>query len=333
MGASWSAINDGSILVGDEYITAMYAKDDGTIFAGERFGFLYKSIDFGNSWITLDNDFVIGGYINRIGYNTSTNELFAGVDYYSLYKSTDEGINWESCSDAVLKSDMSAKSLFVINENIYVGTVDNGIFKSKLPVKNVFVSSISLSGNLDFGDVEIGKNSSSDLNIYYDGNIDLKIDSISFPVGFSGNWSGSITSKQTKTISIKFSPTQAKSYNGNLIVNSNASSGTNTLAVSGSGITTSVSNQIVTKNTDILIYPNPASNNISISMADRYNFQNGVNCSIFNNVGLKIKQFDDMEFSGKNSISFSIEGLPSGIYYFTLNFGLYKITKSFTIVR
>ena len=54
-------------------------------------------------------------------------------------------------------------------------------------------------------------------------------------MGFSGSWSGNITSKQTKSVTIKFEPTEEKAYNGNITVYSNAASGKNTIYINGSG--------------------------------------------------------------------------------------------------
>jgi photosystem II stability/assembly factor-like uncharacterized protein len=235
LGVSWSSVNDGQVLAVDECITSIFAKDDGTIFAGDTYGFLYKSSNNGTNWIKLDANYDVSGYVNKFAYNNTTKELFVGVDYYNLYKSSDEGTTWTSCSDTVLTKDMSAKSLFILNENIYVGTVDYGIYKSKLPIKISSNPIISLSGDINFGNVEIGKSKDILIEISNIGKSDLKIDSISYSSGFSGEWSGIISPNQMRQITVTFSPTEVKSYSGNLLVYSNSGSGKNTIKISGMG--------------------------------------------------------------------------------------------------
>jgi protein subunit release factor B len=59
---------------------------------------------------------------------------------------------------------------------------------------------------------------------------------MTLPVGFSGNWSGSIAPGATQNVTVTFSPTSVQSYGGNLTVASNATSGASVLACSGNGI-------------------------------------------------------------------------------------------------
>jgi hypothetical protein len=533
-GSTWKPVNDGVVLIGDEFIASIFARNDGTIFAGDSYGFLYRSGDNGTSWDFIDDNGSVNGYVNGFAYNSTTQELFVGVDDNNLYKSTDDGTTWESCSDNVLTTDMNATGLLVLNEKLYVGTSTHGIFKSNLPInpmqmaiialtgdlvfgdieigksdstylsisnkgnKDLVIDSIScpkgfkcnwsgtipkgdfvtlsvfftplqentyngiivvhsnadtgidtigvsgngyktgaiislsgnldfgdveignfnteninisnvgksnlridsiscpigfsgnwvgiipsnqtqtvlivfnpaeaksysgqitvysnavsgtftinisgvgyktesiitLSGNLDFGDVEIGTSNSADLSISNEGNADLKIDSISFPSGFSGNWSGTIVPKQIKTVSIKFRPTDEVSYTGNIIVYSNAGGGINTIPISGSGVKpNSVLNPINISKADILLFPNPSPDKISITFEDELLLQGGIHLTIYNSLGIEIKRFDETCLIGKNYFSFLTEDLSAGIYYLYLNTGLNTITKSFVVMK
>ncbi|HLP36757.1 choice-of-anchor D domain-containing protein [Lacibacter sp.] len=119
--------------------------------------------------------------------------------------------------------------------------------------------SISLSGNLAFGNVAVGSTSQRTLTINNTGNAALNVSSINYPSGFSGNWnSGSIAAGSSQNVTVTFAPTAATSYSGTITVNSNASSGTNTIACSGTGISTTpstitISNVIRNNST----FPNP----------------------------------------------------------------------------
>jgi len=86
----------------------------------------------------------------------------------------------------------------------------------------------------------------------------------------------------------------------------------------------------VTKS-ELSVYPNPASNNITISFS--HTELSNISISIYNSLGIEIKRFDEKELLGKNAINFSIESFPTGVYYCTLNYGIKKISRSFVVLR
>ncbi len=95
---------------------------------------------------------------------------------------------------------------------------------------------INLNGNLDFGNVNVGSTKQLVFTISNTGNSALNVSSITCPDGFSGNWSGSIPAGSSQSVTVTFSPTFTMTYGGNLRVSSNATSGTNIINVSGTGI-------------------------------------------------------------------------------------------------
>lgn len=95
---------------------------------------------------------------------------------------------------------------------------------------------IALSGNLVFGNVAVGQTATRTLTISNSGNAPLTVNSITYPAGFSGNWSsGTIAAGASQNITVTFTPSAASDFNGNIVVTSNATSGTNTIAISGTG--------------------------------------------------------------------------------------------------
>ncbi len=95
---------------------------------------------------------------------------------------------------------------------------------------------ILLSGDLGFGNVNVGSSVARTLTIGNTGNSSLTVSGISYPSGFSGDWSGgTIPPGGSQIVTVTFSPTSAIGYNGNLMVNSDKTSGIETLAVSGTG--------------------------------------------------------------------------------------------------
>jgi hypothetical protein len=94
---------------------------------------------------------------------------------------------------------------------------------------------VRLAGDLNFGAIEVGQSAYRTLTIFNDGNVPLTVTAIDFPTNFSGAWSGVIAPTKAQQIQVVFAPAQAQSYAGHLIVSSDYTAGSATLAVSGIG--------------------------------------------------------------------------------------------------
>jgi hypothetical protein len=98
-------------------------------------------------------------------------------------------------------------------------------------------SVIALSGNLAFGNVNVGTTSTTVLTVTNTGSAPLNVTSVTYPAGFSGGFaSGTIPAGGSQTVTVTFAPTAAQSYSGNITVAGDQASGTNTIAVSGTGV-------------------------------------------------------------------------------------------------
>lgn len=99
---------------------------------------------------------------------------------------------------------------------------------------------ISLWGDLDCGNVSVDSSATRTLTISNPGNSTLNVSGISYPSGFSGDWSGSISGGGGhQDVTVTFAPTAATSYGGTITVNSDKTSGTNTRSCSGVGTVSS----------------------------------------------------------------------------------------------
>jgi hypothetical protein len=79
---------------------------------------------------------------------------------------------------------------------------------------------ISLSGSLNYGTVEIGKTSDLTLAIGNSGTGTLSVTGIACPGGYTPNWtSGTIAPGGSQQVTVRFTPTAARSYDGTLAVN------------------------------------------------------------------------------------------------------------------
>ncbi len=101
---------------------------------------------------------------------------------------------------------------------------------------------LGLGGNLAFGPLPVGTTTARTLTISNTGNAMLIVNGISYPAGFSGNWtSGTIGAGGSQDVTVTFAPTAVSSYGGTVTVSGNQTSGTNTIAASGSGTAPSAS--------------------------------------------------------------------------------------------
>lgn len=96
---------------------------------------------------------------------------------------------------------------------------------------------LALSGNLDFGELFAGDSATRTLTLENTGNDTLNISNLTFPDGFSGDWtSGSLDPGVNQNVSITFAPENEGSYSGLIVIDSDKTSGDNSIAVSGSAI-------------------------------------------------------------------------------------------------
>ena len=106
---------------------------------------------------------------------------------------------------------------------------------------------ISLAGDMEFGDVAVGETGTSTLTISNSGNTALTVSGISYPGGFSGDWaSGIIAAGDSQNVDVTFTPAKAEGYAGNIVVSSDATSGTGSITASGNGVTVSPAPSVTT---------------------------------------------------------------------------------------
>jgi Abnormal spindle-like microcephaly-assoc'd, ASPM-SPD-2-Hydin/FG-GAP repeat len=110
------------------------------------------------------------------------------------------------------------------------------------PVYSPDVTSIvSLGGTLAFGYVTVNTTATRTLTISNAGTGPLVVSSLTYPTGFSGNWAGgTIAAGGSRSVTVTFAPTAATRYGGTLTVNGDQTSGTNTIAASGTARSGSV---------------------------------------------------------------------------------------------
>ncbi|MEP6915381.1 MAG: DUF1573 domain-containing protein [Acidobacteriota bacterium] len=96
---------------------------------------------------------------------------------------------------------------------------------------------ISLAGNLAFGSVVVGRVVTSTLTITNTGTAALVVSGLTGPAGVIANWaSGTIPAGGAQVVTVAFVPVLAGQYGGDITVIANQTSGTNTIATSGTAV-------------------------------------------------------------------------------------------------
>lgn len=102
---------------------------------------------------------------------------------------------------------------------------------------------ISLSGDLNFGDVAVGSNADRTMTITNSGTAALEVTGLTSPhagTTFAANWTqGVIAPGGSQSVTIRCSPPEAQYYAGVLRVNGNQTSGNNGINIACLGIDTS----------------------------------------------------------------------------------------------
>jgi hypothetical protein len=99
---------------------------------------------------------------------------------------------------------------------------------------------IALEGDLSFGDVPIGTSVERSFRIRNTGNATLTITGMTVPSGggsvFASSFTnGTIGQGGVQNVTLRFSPTENKSYSGALTVNGDQTSGNNTMGINARG--------------------------------------------------------------------------------------------------
>lgn len=120
---------------------------------------------------------------------------------------------------------------------------------------------------ITFDDTPNGESATSSFTIVNSGDADIEVTDIAAPEGFSvATTSLTVAVGASANVEVTFSPTEAKTYTGQLVMTSNA--GQTNIDVTGIGtVVTSIDDDVIA-DSDISLYPNPASTTVVIDLTD-----------------------------------------------------------------
>ncbi len=178
---------------------------------------------------------------------------------------------------------------------------------------------IELSGDLNFGEVIIGEAATRDLTIENSGTAPITVTGITYPEGYSGE----VKTEDTKiVVTVTFKPTAAEDYPGEIVVQSNATSGDNSIEVSGTGIAITDVEEYMDKL--IKLYPNPVTDWLTIAGA---NFIPVKSIKVTDESGRV--QSRNVESATDREIRLKVADLPRGVYVIAVPAGSSTYYKKF----
>ena len=159
---------------------------------------------------------------------------------------------------------------------------------------------IRLEGDLAFGGVQLQRTAEKTLTIYNDGNSALNVDSIAYPAGFGGAWTGVVAAGQATNVTVTFAPTLLQGYGGAITVFSDATSGTNAIDCSGTGVASTADIELRSVTAPIwaggCLPPEPRAQTTTCAMAYTVR-NNGAATVIWKNLLYEIYLSEDATFS------------------------------------
>ncbi|MCB1069861.1 MAG: hypothetical protein H7A43_05540 [Verrucomicrobia bacterium] len=96
-------------------------------------------------------------------------------------------------------------------------------------------NSIRMVGELAFPPVLEGQNWLQNLILHNDGTGPVTVTNFAWPTGFSGGWTGTISSSESRIVPVTFAPSTTGDFGGTLLVQYDATTSTTSRTVSGTG--------------------------------------------------------------------------------------------------
>lgn len=168
-------------------------------------------------------------------------------------------------------------------------------------VQSVPAKSLSVTGHLNFGPVQINTSATQNITITNADLYPVSILGIELPEAYSCNWSkGELQPNESKTVAVTFSPAAIKIYEGNIHIHSNF--GTESVFTTGKESTVSSVPDNV-KNENINLFPNPVKDKLYVTATDVKTIE------ILNSTGTVLVK---NEVGGENISEIDLSEIPSG---------------------
>jgi len=178
----------------------------------------------------------------QVTYSTSNGTALAGTAYTNVTGTllwTDGDTTPRTFTVPIIDDGLAQGSeVFYVNLSNLIGADTGTVSQASVTIldNDAATRIIGISGNLSFGNIVTGKTATSTMMVTNSGNSLLTVTNITYPSCFSGTWTGAVAAGKATNVTVSFAPASLQIYGGNLIVFSDATSGTNMISCSGTGV-------------------------------------------------------------------------------------------------
>ncbi|KOF04213.1 hypothetical protein OB69_01410, partial [Roseivirga seohaensis subsp. aquiponti] len=224
---------------------------------------------------------------DEIGQLTTADQDAGDTHSYTLVSGSGDTDN---ASFEIVGNKLAAKSSFDFEAkasySVRIKATDVGGLSFEdnfiITITNQAEAILRIEGGQSAETTNVGETSTLEISIFNDGDGVMEVSSITYPDGFTGPATiDAIAPSASKSITVSFAPTEAKTYSGDIVISYNGGSGIKSV-VAVAEVVTSIDNGFIDE-VAVSIYPNPANDRITIDLS-QYNGR-PVEVSIFNESG------------------------------------------------
>lgn len=215
--------------------------------------------------ISIDENAAVGSVVGAL---STTDEDNGDTFTYSLAAGSNDndsfdidGANLITASDIDFETKASY-TIVVTTTDAAGATFDKSI---TINVNNVSEPSIANIGGLTFETTDIEETSTLSFTVENTGDTDIEVTSITMPDGYTVSMTAFTVAIGTSTdVEVTFAPSEAKTYAGEMVIQSNA--GETRVNITGEGtIITAIDDDII-DSSEVGLYPNPALHMVTIDL-------------------------------------------------------------------
>lgn len=196
-----------------------------------------------------------------------------------------------------------------------------------ITVNNEAEPSIANIGGLVFDVTDIAETTSQNFTIENTGDTDIEVASITLPDGYSADKSAFTVEVGASTqVEVTFAPSEAKTYAGEMVIQSNA--GETRVNITGEGtIVTAIDDDVIDAD-EVSLYPNPAQHMVTIDLSQIPQVQ--PNLAIVDMNGTAVWNKQKVQ---ESKVEVNVSSYPAGTYLIRISSEKGSAVKKLIIVK
>lgn len=257
---------------------------------------------------TIDENVSIGSVVGTL---STTDEDNGDTFTYTLAAGSNDNDSFEIDGANLITAasiDFETKASYTV---VVTSTDAGGASFDKsitIAVNNVSEASIAAIAGLTFTATDIEETATKSFTVENTGDTDVEVSSITLPDGYAANKTAFTVAVGASTdVEITFSPSEARTYAGEMVIQSTV--GETRVNITGEGtIITAIDDNIIDSN-DVSLYPNPAQHVVTIDLSKIPQVQ--PNLAILDMNGNAIWQKEKVQ---ERTVEVNVSAYPAGTY-------------------